>query len=102
MRADYETRLASYNQSVELDRMSQGPIGEPGERAARASRAIMRGSQPPAPNYLTPPPSISGGVEAANSRVTAADADAQWYAVSEDVKRLGNVFATVVAIARSN
>ncbi len=96
LRSQYETALAEYERREKLDRMSQGPIGEPGERAFRAGQAIARGLRPQPPTYLTTPPSISGQVDAASTRLYRADSADQWSTVAEDVRRLGNGLATLV------
>lgn len=96
LQADYERRLAAYNERVRLDQASWGPIGEPGEPGARAGQALARGAPPDPPIRLTPPPAISGEVAAAANRVLAADSVAEWSAVSEDLKRIGNGITTLV------
>jgi hypothetical protein len=94
---EYQARLAAYRERERLDRMAQGPRGEPGEGAFRAGQALSRGAPPEPPTYLTAPPSISGQIEAANTRVTGAETTAQWEAVANDVNRLGAGFTTLVA-----
>lgn len=96
LRTQYEARLTEYRQRERYDRMSQGPIGEPGERAFRAGQAIARGSPPSPPTYLTAPPAITGQIPAATTRLYAADTDADWAAVATEVNRLGNGLATLV------
>ena len=95
--AEYEARFAEWEQNKKLDKMSEGPIGEPGEHAARATLALVRGPRPEPPVELTGPPKISDQVDAANARVYAADSVSQWQAVVSDVNRLGNGFVTLVA-----
>ncbi|MCZ7640191.1 MAG: DUF4157 domain-containing protein [Verrucomicrobia bacterium] len=96
LRTQYEARLAEYQQRERYDRMAQGPIGEPGERAFRAGQALARGSPPAPPTYLTAPPAITGQIPAATTRLYAADTDADWAAVAAEVNRLGNGLATLV------
>ncbi len=97
LQADYGRRLANYNHQVRVDKMSQGFAGEPGESGFRAGQALARGSPPDPPTLLTPPPGISGEVAAADGRVTSADSVVEWNIVSEDLKRIGNGFASLVA-----
>ncbi len=94
--AAYDKELAEYGRHEQLDRMAQGPIGEPGERAFRAGQAIARGPAPRSPAFLTAPAAISGQVDAANANVYRAETAAQWSAVASDVQRLGNGAANLV------
>jgi hypothetical protein len=94
--AEYQARLAEWRQRERYNRESQGPIGEPGERAARAGMAISLGPAPDAPLVLTPPPAVSGQIPAARARVYAADEVPQWEEVGRDANRIGNALATLV------
>ena len=88
-KADYERRLKAYEDAKASDRATRGPIGEPGERAARAGQAIMRGLPPAMAAVSDPPKPISAGVDAARSRIYAAQTGADWQAVTADVRGLG-------------
>jgi hypothetical protein len=81
----YQSDLAAYDHGKEMDKASYGPIGEPGERAFRASLALRRGPRPSAPAHIDPPPTISGSFAANADRVSAAKTPDDWQKVAADL-----------------
>jgi hypothetical protein len=92
----YEAASAEYERGKELDRMSQGPAGEPGESASRAAKAIIRGSPPAPPVRFNPPLGISGEIPPAIKRVYAAEEAIDWLTVAADLNRVANGVITLV------
>lgn len=96
-RADYTTKLQRYNEIKEMDRRTvAGARGEPGAGAFAGGLALSRGAPPPAPDYLTEPPAVSGRIPPARARVYAADSAEQWAEVVREVESLANGFAKLV------
>lgn len=97
LRESYDRERDAYDRTARMDRMSQGPIGEPGERAARGAIALLRGSPPEPPQYLSAPAAISPTLGNAENDVLAAESVAQWEAAAATARRAGAGFVNLVA-----
>lgn len=97
LRADYTARRQRYDEIQEMDRETVRMLrGEPGAGAFAGGLALSRGAPPPAPDYLTEPPAISGRIAPARALVYAADSAEQWANVLRDVESLADGFAKLV------